>query len=88
MAVTEVIVSSNSCVFPPLEGAADLLNLVHDLRQPLSTIEMIAFYLALHLPEHMTESLHYVAQLQELVNVANARLTAAVAANAHLSPRL
>lgn len=88
MAVTEVNVSSTSCVFPPFEGAAELLNLVHDLRQPLSTIEMIAFYLALRLPEHMTESRHYVAQLQELVNDANTRLKAAVAANSHLSARV
>lgn len=81
MAVTEAIVRENSRVFSPIGGAAELLNLVHDLRQPLSTIEMIAYYLELRLPEHMTESRHYVAQLHQLVNDASARLTAAVAAS-------
>jgi hypothetical protein len=44
-----------------------LRNLVHDLRQPLSSIEAIAYYLEMTLPPGQCEARRYMVQLQSLV---------------------
>ena len=44
-----------------------LHNLVHDLRQPLSSIEAIAYYLEMTLPAGQFEARQYMSQLQRLV---------------------
>ena len=42
-------------------------DLVHDLRQPLSSIEAIAYYLEMTLPAGQFEARQYMSQLQRLV---------------------
>jgi signal transduction histidine kinase len=44
-----------------------LHDLVHDLRQPLSSIEAIAYYLEMTLPAGQFEARQYMSQLQRLV---------------------
>src|ERR1700689_145295 len=57
-----------------------LHDLVHDLRQPLSSIEAIAYYLEMTLPAGQFEARQYMAQLQRLVADSNAILTRSVGA--------
>lgn len=51
-----------------------LHDLVHDLRQPLSSIEAIAYYLEMTLPPGQCEACQYMSQLQSLVAEAHAIL--------------
>jgi signal transduction histidine kinase len=51
-----------------------LRDLVHELRQPLSSIEAIAYYLEMTLPPAQFEALEYMSQLQRLVADSNAIL--------------
>jgi signal transduction histidine kinase len=44
-----------------------LHDLVHELRQPLSSIEAIAYYLEMTLPAEQLEARHQMSQLQRLV---------------------
>jgi signal transduction histidine kinase len=44
-----------------------LRDLVHELRQPLSSIEAIAYYLEMTLPAGQFEARQYMAQIQRLV---------------------
>jgi signal transduction histidine kinase len=44
-----------------------LRDLVHELRQPLSSIEAIAYYLEMTLPAGQLEARQYMSQLQRLV---------------------
>ncbi len=53
-------------------------NLVHDLRQPLSAIEAIAYYLEMTLPAEQVDARRYLAQLQELVCQSDTILSNAV----------
>jgi signal transduction histidine kinase len=46
-------------------------NLVHDLRQPLSTIEAIAYYLEMTLPADQLEARRYLSRLQQVVQESN-----------------
>jgi hypothetical protein len=55
-----------------------LHDLVHELRQPLSSIEAIAFYLEMTLPVGQLEARQYMAQLQTLVADANTILERSV----------
>jgi len=57
-----------------------LRDLVHDLRQPLSTIEAIAYYLEMTLPAGQSEARQYMSQLQRLVADTNTMLERSVAA--------
>jgi len=43
-------------------------DLVHDLRQPLSSIEAIAYYLEMTLPAEQIQARLYMRRLQELVD--------------------
>ena len=43
-------------------------DLIHDLRQPLSSIEAIAYYLEMTLPADQTEARLYMRRLQQLVD--------------------
>ena len=53
--------------WPPPEAAADVVRLIaHDLRQPLSTIESIAYYLSLVLPRGTGEEAKIHEQLQQI----------------------
>ncbi len=47
---------------------------IHDLRQPLSSIEAIAYYLEMTLPADQLEARQYMRRLQQLVEQANSML--------------
>jgi hypothetical protein len=51
-----------------------LCELAHDMRQPLSSIEAIAYYLEMTLPAEQFEARQYMSQLQRLVADSNAIL--------------
>jgi nitrogen-specific signal transduction histidine kinase len=53
--------------------------LIHDLRQPLSSIEAIAYYLEMTLPPELTEARLYMRRLQELVDQTSSVLEEAAA---------
>ncbi len=55
-----------------------LHDLVHDLRQPLSSIEAIAYYLEMTLPAGQFEARQYMSQLQRLVAETSAILDRSV----------
>lgn len=51
-----------------------LRHVIHDLRQPLSSIEAIAYYLEMTLPAEQSEARYKMSQLQRLVADASAIL--------------
>ncbi len=53
---------------------------VHDLRQPLSSIETIAFYLSMVLPPDDAKIQEQLARIRELVQESNEILSRAAAA--------
>jgi signal transduction histidine kinase len=55
-----------------------LRELVHELRQPLSSIEAIAYYLEMTLPAGQFEARQYMSQLQRLVAETNSILERSV----------
>jgi hypothetical protein len=55
-----------------------LCELVHDLRQPLSSMEAIAYYLEMTLPAGQFEARQYMAQIQRLVAETNTILERSV----------
>jgi signal transduction histidine kinase len=61
-------------------GEQHLYDLVHDLRQPLSSIEAIAYYLEMTLPAGQFEARQYMSQLQRLVADTNTILERSVGA--------
>jgi hypothetical protein len=72
--------SSHSIEIPleiPLPAASPderLRELVHELRQPLSSIEAIAYYLEMTLPAAQVQARMHMTHLQHLVEEANAIL--------------
>lgn len=59
---------------PASDPVSSLRELVHELRQPLSSIEAIAYYLEMTLPAEEVEARQYMWRLQQLVEQANAVL--------------
>ena len=55
-----------------------LHDLVHDIRQPLSSIEAIAYYLEMTLPAGQFEARQYMSQIQRLVAESSAILERSV----------
>jgi signal transduction histidine kinase len=57
----------------PLAPAYDetVRELIHELRQPLSSIEAIAYYLEMTLPAGQSQARHYMHRLQQLVERSN-----------------
>ncbi len=60
--------------------------LIHELRQPLSSIEAIAYYLEMTLPSEQVQARQYMRRLQELVDQSTAVLDRA-AVDFRTSPR-
>ena len=58
--------------------AVDLQTIAHELRQPLSAIESIAYYLSLVLPRDSRPARTQVSRLQQLVEQSNWILTSAL----------
>jgi phosphoglycerate-specific signal transduction histidine kinase len=56
-------------------GSRDTIcDLVHELRQPLSSMEAIAYYLEMTLPPEQVEARQYMLRLQQLVDQAESIL--------------
>jgi hypothetical protein len=49
------------------EGDRVLLEMTHDLRQPLSTIEAIAYYLEMTIPAELLEARTLLGRMQKLL---------------------
>lgn len=70
--------------------AVDLQTIAHELRQPLSAIESIAYYFSLALPRESRPARKQARRLQQLVEQSNWILTCALqlADNTSLAPQL
>jgi hypothetical protein len=66
-----VAVSNAAVSNAPCQAEDAIRNLVHDLRQPLSTIEAIAYYLEMTLPAEQLEARRYLSRLQAVVQESN-----------------
>jgi hypothetical protein len=63
-----------------LPSPEDLVrDLIHDLRQPLSSIEAIAYYLEMTLPPEQIQARLYMRRLQQLVDQTSSVLQDAAA---------
>ncbi len=74
LAETTLLVDAPVSVGSPVSVASPeerLRDLVHELRQPLSSIEAIAYFVEMTLPIEQTEAREYMCQLQRLVADAN-----------------
>jgi signal transduction histidine kinase len=77
LAETPHYVEASVAIASPEERLRDL---VHDLRQPLSSIEAIAYFLEMTLPAGQFEARQYMSQLQRLVADTNTILERSVPA--------
>jgi light-regulated signal transduction histidine kinase (bacteriophytochrome) len=59
---------------PKPSSDEQLRDLIHDLRQPLSSIEAIAYYLEMTLPADQVQAREHMTHLQNLVQQASAML--------------
>ena len=75
LAETPHFIEASVAIASPEERLHDL---AHDLRQPLSSIEAIAYYLEMTLPAEQLEARHHMSQLQRLVADASVMLDRAV----------
>jgi len=78
MSAAAAVLAETSYNVEPLvtisSGDQGLRELVHELRQPLSSIEAIAYYLEMTLPAGQFEAQQYMSQVQRLVAETNAIL--------------
>jgi len=80
-AAAVVVAETTSFVETPVSvpsAEERLRDLVHDLRQPLSSIEAIAYYVEMTLPAEQFGAREYMSQLQRLVADANTILDRSV----------
>ncbi|HYL35346.1 MAG TPA: hypothetical protein VEV17_05495 [Bryobacteraceae bacterium] len=66
--------------FEPPAAREAIGDLVHDLRQPLSSIEAIAYFLEMTLPADQFQARQYMRRLQQLVVEAESILERTVSA--------
>ena len=73
MSAAAVLIESPTYVEATSATARDevVRDFIHDLRQPLSSIEAIAYYLEMTLPAEQLEARQYMRKLQQLVDQAN-----------------
>lgn len=78
--VSPVVVEASTVLATPTpqDAASVIKHLAHELRQPLSTIESIAFFLELVLPPTEEKALQQIEKLQGMVDKANAILADAI----------
>lgn len=62
----------------PIDIEDVVRNLSHDLRQPLSAIEAIAYYLEMTLPPDQLDARKFLIQIQQMVERASSILVEAV----------
>jgi nitrogen-specific signal transduction histidine kinase len=80
-AVQAILVETPPLLEPliaPLPAAETVRDLVHELRQPLSSIEAIAYYLEMTLPAEQFQARQYMRRIQMLVDEASLTLNSAV----------
>ncbi len=81
-AAQAVLVETSTYVEAQTSTAFDdhaVRDLIHDLRQPLSSIEAIAYFLEMTLPVEQTQARQYMRRLQQLVDQTSAILEHAAA---------
>jgi signal transduction histidine kinase len=82
MSAATLVLAETACYLEASVASASpeerLRDLVHELRQPLSTIEAIAYYLEMTLPAGQLEARLYMSQLQRLVADTNTILERSV----------
>jgi signal transduction histidine kinase len=82
MSAAAVVLAETPCYLEASVAIASpeerLRDLVHELRQPLSSIEAIAYYLEMTLPAGQFEARQYMSQLQQLVADTNTILERSV----------
>ena len=66
--------------YPSAAAKETIQDLVHELRQPLSSIEAIAYYVEMTLPPELLQARQYMHRLQELVAQADSVLGGAASA--------
>jgi hypothetical protein len=76
MSAAAVLIESHTYLeaTPGNARPAIVRDFIHDLRQPLSSIEAIAYYLEMTLPAEQPEARQYMRKLQQLVEQANSIL--------------
>ena len=57
-----------------LRSEDSVRELIHEMRQPLSSIEAIAYYLEMTLPADQAQARQYMRRLQQLVDQSNSIL--------------
>ena len=75
-AVVAAEAAANKNTVPQPEDTVS--RLAHELRQPLSTIEAIAYYLEITLPADQFEARRYLTRLRKTVEESNAILVKAI----------
>lgn len=80
-AAAAVLVASPSFLeaTPEPDSESVVRDFIHDLRQPLSSIEAIAYYLEMTLPAEQIEARQYMRRVQQLVDEASGVLQRAAA---------
>jgi len=63
---------------PAPQAPSDVQDFIHELRQPLSSIEAIAYYLEMTLPAEQSEARQYMRRIQQLVEQAHTIVREAV----------
>ena len=76
MSAAAVLIESPTYLETPSVPMRDevVRDFIHDLRQPLSSIEAIAYYLEMTLPPGQQQARLYMRKLQQLVDEANSIL--------------
>jgi hypothetical protein len=76
MSAVAVLIESPTYLEAPSMPMRDevVRDFIHDLRQPLSSIEAIAYYLEMTLPPEQQQARQYMRKLQQLVDEANSIL--------------
>ncbi len=73
MSAAAVLIESPTYIDATSAPARDevVRDFIHDMRQPLSSIEAIAYYLEMTLPAEQLQARQYMRKLQQLVDEAN-----------------
>lgn len=79
--IASQLYSEETLSFGPVDRET-VIDLAHDLRQPLGSIEVIACYLEMRLSPEQTDLREYVLKLQDLVEETNQILSRALVGKA------
>ena len=76
--MTVTVAPSAATSLNPSPAEDPICRLAHDLRQPLSTIEAIAYYLEIMLPADQSEARRYLSRIRRATEESNYILNAAI----------